>query len=206
MLKWNTVTPLLKTSLETLMHAEALAAFRLVGGTSLSLQMGHRMSEDIDLFTDAPYDSIDFAAIDIYLKNTFPYTDTSNTGLIGMGTSYFIGNSKDDAVKLDLYYTDTFIRDIFNTDNIRFATIEEIIAMKLDVVSRTARKKDFWDLHELLESYSLEKMLSLHEERYPYTHNKAQILKNFTDFENADADFEPICLKGKYWEIIKLIL
>jgi hypothetical protein len=26
----------------------------------------------------------------------------------------------------------------------------------------------------------------------------------FTNFENADDDFDPICLKRKYWEIIKL--
>ena len=84
--------------------------------------------------------------------------------------------------------------------------LEEIIAMKIDIVQRIGRKKDFWDLHELLESYSIARMLTLHEERYPYTHDADIIIKNFTDFENADKDFEPICLKGKYWEIIKLDL
>jgi hypothetical protein len=47
-------------------------------------------------------------------------------------------------------------------------------------------------------------MIRLHEERYPYTHNSQEILRNFTNFEIADYDFEPICLKGKYWELIKL--
>ena len=37
------------------MELEELNSFRLVGGTSLSLQIGHRMSVDIDLFTDAVY-------------------------------------------------------------------------------------------------------------------------------------------------------
>jgi hypothetical protein len=31
-----------------------------------------------------------------------------------------------------------------------------------------------------------------------------QILNSFSDFSIADDDFDPICLKGKYWEIIKL--
>jgi len=206
MLHWNTVSPLLKRTLETLMEADVFSAFRLVGGTSLSLQIGHRMSDDIDLFTDAPYDSIDFAAIDGYLKAGFPYVDTSKIGLIGMGTSYYIGNSDQDAVKLDLFYTDPFIRDAFADQSIRMATVEEIIAMKIDVVSRIGRKKDFWDLHELLESYSIAQMLSLHQERYPYGHDAGPIIKNLTDFESADNDFEPTCLKGKYWEIIKLEL
>ncbi|HAL81431.1 MAG TPA: hypothetical protein DCO83_03690 [Mucilaginibacter sp.] len=206
MLHWNTVTPLLKSSLETLMDADVFSSFRIVGGTSLSLQIGHRMSDDIDLFTDAPYDNIDFEEINIYLKATFPYVDRSNINLIGMGTSYFIGNNDHDAVKLDLFYTDTFIREVFEENRIRMATVEEIIAMKIDVVSRVGRKKDFWDLHELLGNYSLEQMLFLHEERYPYDHDPNLILKNFTDFGKADNDFEPTCLNGKYWEVIKLDL
>ena len=46
--------------------------------------------------------------------------------------------------------------------------------------------------------------LSLHKERYEYSHEREEIIANFTNFENADNDFEPLCLKGKFWEIIKL--
>lgn len=48
-LKFNTVKPILQHCLETLMSNEAFLPFRLVGGTSLSLRFGHRMSDDIDL-------------------------------------------------------------------------------------------------------------------------------------------------------------
>jgi hypothetical protein len=44
----------------------------------------------------------------------------------------------------------------------------------------------------------------LFKERYPYNHDEDQIRSNFSDFKNADDDFDPICLKGKHWEIIKL--
>ena len=47
-------------------------------------------------------------------------------------------------------------------------------------------------------------MLSLHEKRYPYSHNLEAILTNFIDFEEADQDFDPVCLRGKHWEFIKL--
>ncbi len=47
-------------------------------------------------------------------------------------------------------------------------------------------------------------MLDLHKQRNPDTHDADQIRRNFTNFKNADDDFDPICLKGKYWEIIKL--
>lgn len=63
---WNTVFSLLKDVLIKMMKSEIFTAFRLVGGTSLNLQMGHRESVDIDLFTDSQYDSVDFNVIDQY--------------------------------------------------------------------------------------------------------------------------------------------
>lgn len=89
-------------------------------------------------------------------------------------------------------------------DGIRLTEIDDIVAMKIDVVGRGGRKKDFWDLHELLSDYSIDQMLQLHQERHPYTHDEKEILSSFTTFENSDADFDPVCLRGKYWEIIKL--
>ena len=203
MLYYKTVNNLLKEGLLQLMAAKEFENFRLVGGTSLSLQIGHRESIDIDLFSDAEYGEIDFDAIENYLETNFKYIDHLSNIIPGMGKSYLIGEDKDNTLKLDIFYTDKFIQPIYLEDNIRMATIEEIIAMKLDVVQRGGRKKDFWDLHELFENYSLSQMLDLHEQRYPYTHDRDLIIQNFTDFSIADDEFNPICFKGKYWEFIK---
>lgn len=200
---YNTVNDLLKNTLIILMESSAFASFRLVGGTALSLQLGHRLSVDIDLFSDAPYGSIDFEAIDKFIEKTFPYHHYFSNLNSAMGKSYSVGTEKDNLVKLDVFYTDTFIQPPLIVDGIRMATTEEIIAMKIDVVQRIGRKKDFWDLHELLQKYSLSIMLSLHQERYPYTHDEELILKNLSNFELSDDDFDPICLRGKYWEFIK---
>lgn len=51
--KNNTVNPLLLSTLKKLMESRLFAPFRLVGGTSLSLHLGHRQSVDIDLFSDS---------------------------------------------------------------------------------------------------------------------------------------------------------
>lgn len=201
---YNTVKPLLFNVLKTLMAAKEFDPFRLVGGTALSIYKGHRESVDIDLFSDATYDSIDFGAIDSFLRKTYSYVETNKYKVIGMGKSYYVGENKDECIKLDLFYTDNFIQAIQLIDDIRLATIEEIIAMKIDVISRGGRKKDFWDIHELMNDYPFEKMLSLHEKRYPYNHDITHIKKCFSDFETADEDFDPICLKDKHWEIIKL--
>lgn len=205
-LHYNTVSSLLLEILKILMGAKEFKDFRLVGGTALSLYRGHRESVDIDLFTDAPYDSIDFEGIDVFLRKTFTYVDPSEYKAVGLGTSYFIGNNKDECVKLDLYYVDNFIQEIALNDGIRMATVEEIIAMKIDVISHGGRKKDFWDIIELKDDYSIEKMISLHKQRYPYGHDPKQIKSSLSDFEKADDDFDPICLKGQIWELIKLDL
>lgn len=203
MLYYNTVNHLLRDTLLTLMKADVFSTFRLVGGTALSLHLGHRESVDIDLFSDVPYGSLDFESIDNYLKDTFSYVDHLFNIAPAMGKSYTIGNDKNNSVKLDVFYADPFIQELIEEDNIRLASIEEIIAMKLDVIQRGGRKKDFWDLHELLDKYSISQMVALHEERYPFSHDEKTILINLINFENADNDFDPVCLKGKYWEFIK---
>ena len=203
-LHWNTVKPILKEVLTILMHEKLFDPFRLVGGTSLSLQLGHRMSDDIDLFTDEPYDSLDFTAIDKFLRKRFKYVSDLAPGPVGMGLSYLVGDSTDKSVKLDLFYTDTFIRPALKIGPYRLATVEEIIAMKIEIVQRKARKKDFWDLDELIEKYSIEQMIALHKQRYPHGHDEKVIRENFVDFERAEEDFTPICLRGKHWELIRL--
>ena len=202
MLYYNTVNDLLKNSLITLMNAPIFQNFRLVGGTALSLQIGHRESIDIDLFSDAEYGTLNFKEIEDFLRNNFDHVDFLDVPP-AMGKAYFVGNNENSTIKLDIFYTDTFIQPFIEVDGIRMATIEEIIAMKIDVIQRGGRKKDYWDLHNLLDSYSISQMIELHEERYPYTHDKDLIIQNFISFEQADDDFDPICYKGKYWEFIK---
>ncbi len=203
-LHWNTVSPLLKEILIDLMQEEIFAPFRLVGGTALSLQIGHRISVDIDLFTCADYGSIDFSIIKEFLKNKYVYCNYSPVEIVAFGTYFEIGNSKDDFVKLDLYHTDEFINDAVIIDSIRMASIEEIIAMKLDVVLRGGRKKDFWDLHFFLNSIPIETMISHFKKRYPYSDSYSEINRMLINFEAAESDFDPNCLLYKNWELIKL--
>lgn len=125
------------------MEIDEFKPFRLVGGTSLSLRYGHRMSDDIDLFTDAEYGSLDFRRLQEILRREFPYCQGDCGDIVGFGTSYMVGNSKDDFVKLDLFYTDPFIRPMEQRDKIRMASVDDIVAMKMEVISRGGRKKDF---------------------------------------------------------------
>ncbi|REG98455.1 nucleotidyl transferase AbiEii/AbiGii toxin family protein [Flavobacterium aquicola] len=203
-LYWDTVSPLLKEILIDLMQEELFSPFRLVGGTALSLQIGHRMSVDIDLFTDADYGSIDFEKIKIFLKNKYDFYSTSPVEIIAFGTYFKIGYSKANCIKLDLYYTDPYIDTIQEVSTIRMASIQEIIAMKLDVILRGGRKKDFWDLHYFLDKISIDEMISFFEKRYPYTDDSTRIKEMLVNFDDANLDFDPNCLLDKNWEMIKI--
>lgn len=200
----NTVSDLLWSALKQLMLIEEFNSFRIVGGTSLSLQLGHRESIDIDLFTDAEYGSIDFSTLEAKLIEIFPYVDTSSVELVGMGKSYFIGNNKNELVKLDLFYTDPFVFPCILEQNVRFSSIEEVAAMKFEIVGNGGRKKDFWDIHELLESYTLDEMIEFYLIRNPYGYSKDELLIKVVDFSNAEDDFTPNCYREKVWELIKL--
>ncbi|MEZ4936895.1 MAG: nucleotidyl transferase AbiEii/AbiGii toxin family protein [Crocinitomicaceae bacterium] len=186
------------------MSTKEFDSFRIVGGTSLSLQLGHRESVDIDLFTDAPYGSIDFEILEKKLHEIFTYVDCLSIELVGMGKSYFIGDDRSELVKLDVFYTDPFVFPIQVEQGVRFASKEEIIAMKLEVLANGGRKKDFWDLHELLEKYSLDEMMDFYEMRYPYGDSRQEIKTKLNDFSKAEDDFTPKCFRQKEWELIKL--
>lgn len=200
----NTDSDLLWDTLLKLMSSEELSSFRLVGGTSLSIQLGHRKSVDIDMFTDSEYGTIDFDIIDKLMLNSFKYAEMDNNNIHSIGKTYYVGDNNEEKIKVDLFYTDPFIFPILNFEGIRLAKMEEIIAMKLEVIGHAGRKKDFWDLHELLDYFTLPQMLSFYTKRYPYSYTENEIIEKLVDFSEADSDFDPICLKNKYWELIKI--
>ena len=200
---WNTVTPLLREILEAAMTEPLFYPFRLVGGTALSLQRGHRSSVDIDLFTDAAYDSIDFAALDQWLRSRYPVVSTHHAGTIGFGISYYVGYHEKELVKVDLYYTDVFMYPALIEEGIRMADEKDIIAMKMVMIGQGARKKDFWDLHELSDDYPVSEMIAIYQAREPHGYSSQELQDGFINFSNADDDFDPVCLHGKHWEMIK---
>jgi hypothetical protein len=202
----DTVSILLWDQLKVLMQMPILEPFRLMDGTALSLLIGHRMSMDIDLFTDLKYGSVDFKKIYRKLKTEFGYVSPEQWMNETMGNSCFIGDVKTETIKLDVFYCDEFKFPIVDIEKIRISSIEEIIAMKLDIIARDSggRKKDFWDIHALMDEYKLSQMLDFYEERYPYIHSRKEIKKGLTNFANADQEPDPICLLGKKWELIKL--
>lgn len=205
-LHYPTVKPSLRKALAALMHVPELASFRLVGGTALSLQLGHRLSVDIDLFSDALYKTIDHDGIESAVSRNVGSLSSSMSGPLGVGKCFDLVFENDQVIKLDLFLSEPFVFELIEVDGIRMASTKEIAAMKLDVIQRTGRKKDFWDVHALLEKFTIHEMLEFHEKRYAYTHDRTQILENLKKPWRADLDLDPVCLRGYTWDLIKLDL
>lgn len=194
MLYKETVKPGTLGLLKELMHIKELEQFRLVGGTALSLLLGHRESIDLDLFTDEPFDR---ELIIDKLTNTFP--SLSFEGIKSPRLFFTYIND----VKVDFVNTfEKFSYDYNVVEGVRFAATEEIIALKLNAIAGRGAKKDFWDLYELLNHYSFEEMISFYQKRYP-NNALVMILKSITYFAEANLQPDPYCFKKLEWENIK---
>lgn len=160
MLRTDTVSPRLLNVPRQLMEMESLQKFRLVGGTALALQLGHRESIDIDLFS-----SYEFPQEEICneLSEKFNLTEK----IFARGG--VIISLKIDELKVDIVNDKKkFIREVVFEDGIRMAHLEEIAAMKIkttcDPFSGRKTQKDLADIATLLDKYSIKEMLGFFEE------------------------------------------
>ena len=202
-LYYNTVSKNLLECLQKLMANAVFNDFVLVGGTALSLQLGHRVSVDIDLFTANTYGSMNLDNIKSFLAISFPYTDQLDVlNRRNIGYSVYIGNSEAEKVKLDLFYTEDFIAPVVQKEGLRLASLKDIAAMKMQAITSRKRKKDFWDIHELLEHFTLEEMIQYGLQRNPYTLTRNEILEALSHPTELSQDNAIMCLRGKYWELI----
>ena len=202
-LHYHTVSKILLECLQKLMASLVFNDFVLVGGTALSLQLGHRKSVDIDLFTANAYGSMNLEVMKNFLATIFPYTDQLEVLTArNLGYSVFVGNSKVEKVKLDMFYTDDFIEPIIRQDGLRLASLQDIAAMKMQAITSRKRKKDFLDIHELLDYFTLKEMIQYGLRRNPYTLTEQDILDALYRSAEISQDNTIECLRGKYWELI----
>ena len=189
----HTVSTKTLATLKQLMGDEKLSGFILVGGTALALQIGHRMSVDIDLFATKEFDR---PALSKYLTSQYGfrlpvYSDVSIRG--------FIGNLKTDLV----YYENGFLREPIVIDGIRMAGIEDIAVIKFEAIANVQnRTKDYVDIAFLSEHLSLEKMLSGLKEKFEQDEMLA--LCSLNVFSQVKDIKEVFLMKGKFdWDKIK---
>lgn len=192
MLHYKTIEP---TTLELLKKLQAVPGFddlRLVGGTSLALQIGHRTSIDLDLFGSLE-------------MQTEEIVDTIRS----LGTVSILKNVRNihifmvDNIKVDIVnYNYPWLNPVIKTDNLRLASLEDICAMKLAAITGRGTKKDFIDVHFLLRYFTLEEMFSFYQQKYA-DGSSFMVIKSLTYFDDAEAEPEPLMFEATNWETLK---
>jgi hypothetical protein len=154
---------------------------RLVGGTGLALQYGHRKSVDIDLFG-----KIDQEEIDIYqILKSFK----SDIHVISKHKNIhvFIVNG----IKIDFVtYNYPWLMGPVIIDNIRLAAVEDIAAMKLNAIAGRGSKKDFIDIDQILKQIPLHSIISCYKSKFQQE-SEFMVLKCMLYFADADLEVEP---------------
>ena len=166
--------------------------FLLVGGTALALQLGHRTSTDVDLFTNKRFDVPQLLG---FLRNDF---------------SIQVRNQMNHALLLNINSIKTdFVfqpSDLLSTpvevENVRMASLIEIGAIKFSAITARGRRRDFIDLYCLMEHFTLPELLDAFLIKYKDATLELAIRSLFY-FEDADNDLEPKCFFDYSWDKIK---
>lgn len=192
MLFFNTIEPGTLGLLKEILSKSFFRDCRLVGGTSLALQYGHRKSVDLDFFGSFLSDSLQ---IKDELKTIGSYQVIQESKFI---FQYIVEGVKVDFVN----YPYKWIDEALNEESLKLASPKDIAAMKLSAITNRGTKKDFIDLYELLAHFSLKQLFEFYQEKYtdgvPFL-----TLKSMTWFEDAEADPMPFMLRDYTWENVK---
>lgn len=192
MLHLKSISPELLELLTQLMHDDVFKHFNLVGGTALALQIGHRVSIDIDLFGNCEIDEI--AVLD---------------QLNACGPVHVLKKSKNilicsvQGIKVDIVnYSYPILENTLISDGIRMVGLKDIAAMKMNAIAGRGSKKDFIDVYYLLQYFTLEVMIDLYLQKYS---NGSEFLvrKSLTFFDDAEDEEMPVMLGDISWDRIK---
>ena len=169
---------------------DAVKGFYLAGGTGLSLQLSHRMSADLDFFSEAPFNN------DVVL-------DRLNPDRI-LFTSEGTVHCEKDSVKISLlYYREPLMFPLIAWHGIMVADLKDIAAEKIKAISQRGTKRDFYDLYAIITMrLSIAEVCGLFIKRFKgHSINRYHMLKSLVYFNDADAEPDPVILaEGSQWQ------
>lgn len=176
------------------MQDEILKDFFLVGGTALALQLGHRISIDLDLFSQNGFERENMLST---LENKYGFQlayEASNTlkGEIA-------------GVQVDLItHNYPLVKPLIETESVRMATPNDIAAMKLNAISGDGtRLKDFIDIAYLSATMPLMEMMEAYEAKYQ-SRNPTMVVKALNYHKDINFKEKIEMISGNYhWKHIE---
>ena len=193
MLSFRTIVPDTLELLKRLTQEPFLKDCRLVGGTALALQYGHRSSIDLDFFGSFEVDGEEMFEILKHYGNVEKHKLSTNIRI------FEINGIKVDIVNYSIY---PWLEDSVEEDGLRLASPKDIAAMKINAIEGRGSKKDFIDIYFLLQHFSLEKILDFYAKKYP-NFSIYRALMSLTYFVDAEKFDMPTMFVDFDWEQCK---
>lgn len=169
----------------------------LAGGTALALQLGHRMSIDLDFFTRDEFDE------KILSSSLGEFPEFIQEGTAWRTVWGKIGNTKFSL----FYYKYPLIGEMLKFENLNLASKKDIAAMKIHAVSDRGTKRDFIDLYFLAQEFGLDEIFRFYNDKYGDLEEKAyhliRSLDYFSDADNEPLDKVPKMLQDLSWDLVK---
>ena len=193
MLSIQTVQPDTLELLKAISTQPEVKELRLVGGTALALQYGHRQSVDLDFFGSLPEDKDEL--IDV-VRRVGDVTVLNRSKII---LQMVVNQVKVDFVDYSRY---PWIEEPILGDGFVLASDKDIAAMKINAIMGRGTRKDFIDLYVLLQHYSLTQIMDFYRQKYP-EFSEYRALLSMTYFDDAEMQDMPLMFIKTPWESMK---
>jgi predicted nucleotidyltransferase component of viral defense system len=184
-----------KAVLALLEKSEIIQKAYLAGGTALALQLGHRISYDLDFFTKEEFDE----------KRLLPVIKKiSSFQLEQIAWRTILGKFEDVRFSI-FYYQYPLLCPTKRFGMINVVDVPDIAAMKIATIASRGTKRDFVDLYFICkEVVSLKESIHLYDKKYKNLATTIiHIMKSLVYFEDAEPDEMPKMLKEVQWEEVK---
>lgn len=193
MLHLQTILPDTLELLKQISAQPEMLGMRLVGGTALALQYGHRQSVDLDFFGTPAANQDELLEMVEKIGSCRLRNRTKNI------LQLIVNGIMVDIVDYSQY---PWIDDSVCLDGITLASPKDIAAMKINAIEGRGTKKDFVDIYQLLQHYSLDDLLTFYSQKYPnYSIFRALLSLNY--YDDAEQQAMPKMFISAGWEEMK---
>ena len=196
-LHWNTITPAMREVLSVFSKDALAGEFYLAGGTALALQLGHRLSVDLDFFSPTQSDiPALLEPLRHALKEHSPVLSDSSWGNL-----VFLAED----VRVGFYgYGYSLVAPLVETEIGRLASVPDIALMKMDALLARASRKDFHDLYAIGKGISLRELFDMAPGKYPSVRDfEAQVTRHMVYFDRAEQETPVPLIENVEWETVK---